>query len=449
MTSETYKNNTLWTWSELATALKIDNLDSGPGVCRVIIDSRHAREGDLFIALSGNPGSKFSPSRVTDRDGHDFIKDAQKKGASGCVAQSNGLSDLPTLKVEDTYEAMWNLAAAARKRIKEPVIGVTGSSGKTTFKDFLVEASGGYGSPLSFNNHIGVPLSLLNSPFDDKPCFTFEIGTNNPGEIGPLTRLVCPDIAVLLNVHNAHIGNFGSHKDLAKEKLDIFKAAGANSSLVCEEGLEQNVSRKCYTFGYGSGCDAQIIEVTKDSMTLKLFKEKLAAKIPGGGKHRSLTLGAVILVQKLLGQDISKALSLTADSIPSGRGNEIETSQIRIIDESYNANPTSMISALETFQKDSLSGRRVLVLGEMLELGPAAKLEHRNIANTFENFDKVFTIGEGFKNISDTDWRPEADEKFLEELKRMLLPGDSVLVKGSNKVFWAKNFVGRLISLLS
>ena len=122
----------------------------------------------------------------------------------------------------------------------------------------------------------------------------------------------------------------------------------------------------------------------------KLFKEKVAAKIPGGGKHRSLTLGAVILVQKLLGQDISKALSLTADSIPSGRGNEIETSQIRIIDESYNANPTSMISALETFQKDSLSGRRVLVLGEMLELGPAAKLEHRNIANTFENFDKVF-----------------------------------------------------------
>ena len=438
----------LWSWSELENALGIFESNHGPKIMRIIIDSRHAIEGDLFVALSGNPGVRFNPSNVSDRDGHDYLEDVKQKGGAGCVVQKQVDFDLPLLRVDDTYDALWNIASAARNRLSGPVIGVTGSSGKTTFKSFLTQGSQGYGSPASFNNHIGVPLSLVNAPYKSTGTFTFEIGTNHPGEIAPLVNLVRPDIAVLLNVHQAHIGNFGSLTDLRNEKLEIANSGNASAMFVCEKSLSKYVTEKSYSFGKTSDCDAQIVNLSEDRLELKLMGEKIKAVVPGGGEHRAMTLCAVLLTQKLLGLDYSGSLSLTEQAVPVGRGNHSSISGIDVIDDSYNANPQSMASSLENFRNKKVEGRKVIVLGEMLELGSASRQEHEKIANYFSSFDKVFTVGDGFKEVAGSEWRDKGDFELIEAINKYLYPGDSILVKGSNRVFWTNKFVDRLTESL-
>ncbi len=434
----------LWTWLELAEALGVAADGQGPKINRIIIDSRHALEGDLFVALSGNPGTRFNPSNVSNRDGHDYLDDVRQKGGGACVVQRQVDCDLPSLRVDDTYDALWDIAAAARKRLVGPVIGVTGSSGKTTFKSFLTQGSQGYGSPASFNNHIGVPLSLANAPYRSMGTFTFEIGTNHPGEISPLANLVRADIAVLLNVHQAHIGNFGSLTELRNEKLEIGNSGDANAMFVCEKSLSKYISKKSYSFGKTSDCDAQIVKLSDDRVEINLMGEKVRAVVPGGGEHRAMTLSAVLLTQKLLGLDYSGSLALTEQAVPVGRGNHTSISRIDVIDDSYNANPQSMVSTLESFRNTKVEGRKVIVLGEMLELGSASKKEHEKIANYFSSFDKVFTVGEGFKDVAGSEWREKGDFELIQEINKYLSPGDSILIKGSNRVFWINKFVDRL-----
>jgi len=449
VTEEQQKSSGLWTWSELTKALKIDGDKQGPNIKRIIIDSRQTLKGDLFVALPGDPGPRFKPSNVSDRDGHDYLDDVEEKGGAACLVQREVEPGLPTLRVANTYDALWDLASVARQRLSGPVIGVTGSSGKTTFKSFLTQGSGGYGSPASFNNHIGVPLTLVNAPYTSNGTFTLEIGTNHPGEIRPLTNLVRPDIAVLLNVHQAHIGNFDSLTGLRNEKLEIANSVNADSMFVCEESLSKYVKDNSYSFGKSPDCDAQLISLQDTRAEIKVFGEPIKALIPGGGEHRAMTLCAVLLTQKLLDLDLSHSLSLTEQAIPRGRGSYTSISEIGVIDDSYNANPQSMASALETFRHRKVSGRRIIVLGEMLELGHSSRQEHEKIANYFSSFDKVFTVGEEFQAIPGAEWRAEADSALIEEIIKALLPGDSILVKGSNRVFWTNKFVDRLTESLS
>ena len=449
MTEEQEKNTPLWSWSELTQALNLKDDTGSANVHRVIVDSRQARPGDLFVALSGDPGPRFNPSTVSDRDGHDFLEDAIGKGGSACLVDRKVKLGSPVLKVDNTYDGLWDIAKAARKRLSGPVIGVTGSSGKTTFKNFLVAGSQGYGSPASFNNHIGVPLSLANAPRAKTKTFTFEIGTNHPGEIEPLTRLVRPDIAVLLNVHQAHIGNFNSLAELRAEKLEIAKSQDPNTLFVCEKSVIDHVQGDVYSFGKTQDCDAHITFLKDQHMEISIFGEKFKANLPGGGEHRALTLSAVLLTQKLLDLDLSASLSLTSKSIPRGRGNRSSISGIDIIDDSYNANPQSMSAALEAFLHQRLLGRRIIVLGEMLELGDSTKEGHEKVAKYFSAFDKVFTVGDGFRLTPGSQWYPTVDKAVLKEIADFLRPGDSILIKGSNRIFWVKGFVEELIELLS
>ncbi len=448
MTEEGHKKPELWTWAELAKALRIDEGKQGPSINRVIIDSRQTQKGDLFFALSGNPGPRFKPSNISDRDGHDYLDDVKQRDGAACVVQGQVAADLPTLKVDNTYDALWDLASAARQRLSGPVIGVTGSSGKTTFKSFLSQGTQGYGSPASFNNHIGVPLSLSNAPHKSTGTFTFEIGTNHPGEIAPLTNLTQPDIAVLLNVHQAHIGNFSSLTELRKEKLEITNSSSANALFVCENSLRQYSKKDTYSFGKTSDCNAQIITLKDGLAEIKLFGQSVRALVPGGGEHRAMTLCAVLLTQKLLDLDLSHSLSLSELAVPKGRGNQISMSQIEVIDDSYNANPQSMMSSLETFRYRDVVGRRVIVLGEMLELGGASKREHEKIANYFSAFDKVFTVGEGFQELPGSEWHAIGDSELIKEINEFVSPGDAILIKGSNRIFWANNFVDQLVESL-
>ena len=180
-------------------------------------------------------------------------------------------------------------------------------------------------------------------------------------------------------------------------------------------------------------------------MHLNLLGEKLTANIPGGGQHRALTMSAVLLAQKLLGLDISGSLELTEEAIPEGRGNETKVSGITIVDDSYNANPESMLAALTFMTQDKSPGRKIAVLGEMLELGNITASEHKKMAKVFSAFDKVFLVGEGFKETDSSGWFPEANTDLIAEVEAYAKPGDKILIKGSNRIFWAKSFVDKLV----
>ena len=435
----------LWTEDELTQLLNTKSSAPVQNIHRVIIDSREAEEGDLFVALSGDPGPRFNPSRISNRNGHDYVEDAKNRGATACIVEQAVKSKLATYRVADTYDALWTIARKARTKLSGPVAAVTGSSGKTTFKNFFVRGSGGYGSPASFNNHIGVPLSLANAPYHSRGPFIFEIGTNHAGEISPLREIVDPDLAVLLNVHQAHIGNFDSLEQLRNEKFSISNPDKTEALFVCDEKLKPYAPQGSYFFGNSSESHSRILSVSDGTMHLNLLGEKLTANIPGGGQHRALTMSAVLLAQKLLGLDISGSLELTEEAIPEGRGKETKVSGITIVDDSYNANPESMLAALTFMTQDKSPGRKIAVLGEMLELGNITASEHKKMAKVFSAFDKVFLVGEGFKETDSSGWFPEANTDLIAELEAYAKPGDKILIKGSNRIFWAKNFVDKLV----
>ena len=481
MENDSEKPTNLWPWRELqaglasqATVIASSNSTSAdnahtPGtndrIQRVVVDSRLVAKGDLFIALPGDPGPRFNPSYTSDVDGHDFVQHALANGAVAAIVARPVPVELPQIIVNDTYDALWQLGAMARDRLHQPICAITGSSGKTTAKHFLTEALSAYSPPGSFNNHIGVPLALANARLDAPAC-VFEIGTSGPGEIGPLSMMVRPDLAILLNVHNAHIENFSGRAALIEEKAQIFAPMDTSSAGI--KVVEAALGMPGYNFGAEQGADARILDIQGDSLVLSLFGEKLSARIPGGGVHRANTLAAVILATKLLDVDLSAALNLADTVIPDGRGNVIDVGGVIIVDDSYNANPASMGAAIDAFCQRQ-GRRKVAVLGDMRELGDESIAAHKGLLEHLEGFDEVFLVGDAmlqmavsegflsapvltrnagtiFKNLH---FYPEADESLLQDLVDSVGTDDCLLVKGSNRVFWASDFVSKLCKAIS
>ena len=437
----------LWRWSDLCAALGLP-LEPGPDVHRVHMDSRTTRQGDLFVALSGDPGRRFNPSARSSVDGHDYVLNAIRAGAVGALIQKPQPPNTPQLRVADTYDGLWTLGRAARERMQGARIAITGSSGKTTAKSFLQAALDAYSAPGSFNNHIGVPLSLVNMPAAAE-YGVFEVGTNHPGEIEPLAQLIAPRVAVVLNIGSAHLENFKDTAALRKEKLSIFNALEYKDNAIWHEeiDIEQGVS-----FGRSRRAHARLLTLDGDLATYRVFGQILTARVPGGGEHRAQTLAAVMLAVTLAQGDIQAALELSADLVPDGRGNEFNVQGVTVIDDSYNANPASMQAALDAFSaRKGHGGRKVAVLGEMLELGRIGPDAHHGCVANARHFDKVFYVGAGFQAAASTqgyDWCAIADERLVDEVCSVLQPGDAVLVKGSNRVFWQAQFVARLKSKL-
>ncbi len=434
----------LWRWSDLCRALGLP-VAAGPDVHRVHMDSRTTQAGDLFVALSGDPGKRFNPSVRSTVDGHDYISNALEAGAVGVLVQEAKSIEAPQLRVADTYDGLWALGRAATERMQGDRIAITGSSGKTTAKSFLQAALQAYGAPGSFNNHIGVPLSLSNMPASTLQG-VFEVGTNHPGEIEPLARLIDPCVAIVLNVGSAHIENFENKKALRKEKLSIFNALEYKNNAIWHDeiGFESGVS-----FGSSRDAQARLLDLDGEVASYRLFGQRLKAKVPGGGEHRALTLAAVLLAVALLEEDINAALDLSAGLVPDGRGNEFNVHGITVIDDSYNANPASMEAALTAFSERP--GRKIAVLGEMLELGTLSVRAHAACIASAGFVDRLFCVGAGFQasaRDAGHQWSKQADEKLLNDVLSELKPGDSVLVKGSNRVFWQADFVSRLKSKL-
>lgn len=442
----------LWRWTELCTALGLA-VEDGPDISGISIDSRQIAAGDLFIALTGDPGARFNPSQRSDRDGHDFIEAALDNGAAGVLSHDALKRACPELKAADTLDALWSLGAIARERLASPVVAITGSSGKTTTKSLLSAALGAFSTPGSLNNHLGVPISLARTP-RDATAAVYEIGTNHPGEIAPLSELVRPDVAVVLNVHPAHAEFFADLAELRSEKLSIYKGLRKQGVLVVEDTIElaelpDNVSR--LRFGRTTDAAVRLLTCSGDQASYGTGSNELIADIPGGGEHRALSLAAVLAVLQALQLDLEPALHLTADLVPDGRGNRIEVNEITLIDDSYNANPASMTAALQALQASA--GRKFALIGEMLELGTAAADYHRALAPLCKQLDGVFCVGEGMRVLADL--LPESvfyeapDAALLTALAKQLQSGDTLLIKGSNRVFWARDFVARIHQALS
>ncbi len=443
----------LWHWPELCAALQLPVAD-GPDITGISIDSRTVRPGELFVALPGDPGPRFNPSRRSQRDGHDFIAHALAAGAAGVLSHDPVVRDCPELKVADTLDGLWALGRAGRARLDCPVVAVTGSSGKTTTKALLAAALGAFATAGSLNNHLGVPLSLARTP-RHAAAAVYEIGTNQEGEIGPLSELVRPGVAVLLNVHRAHLENFPDRDALFREKFSIVNGLLGKTNLIIEDTLPLGpvpAGVSILRFGRTEKADVRLLGATDDGVVFRLPDgRRLAARVPGGGEHRALSLAAAVAVLLALERDPATALDLPDDLLPAGRGDRRSAGGITLIDDSYNANPESVAAALKSLA--ALPGRRFALLGEMLELGAGAAAAHADLAPLCQDLDGVLLTGAGMAPLADAlpdaEFFREPDEALLARLRTLLAPGDTLLVKGSNRVFWVRGYVDRILAALT
>lgn len=445
----------LWRWSELAAALDCPPVAGGPDISGISIDSRTAQAGDLFIALAGDPGPRFYTSSPGRRDGADFVPAAAAAGAAGALVARGQPLGLPQLRVADTLDGLWALGQAAATRHQGTRFAITGSSGKTTAKAFLSAALSAVAESGSLNNFWGVPVCLARTPVA-APFAVYEVGTNQPGEIEPLARLVAPQIAVLLNVHPAHLGNFASLNALRREKLSISNVLQDLSRFVCEysvaahAGIEDQVT----TFGDESQALVWVREVTGDRALIRTPRGEIRARVPGGGRHRALTLAAVMAALICADEDPLLASELPATLVPAGRGNEHLVAPANggswvVIDDSYNANPASMTAALNGLEASA--GPKFAILGEMLELGDQSASYHRDLVSHCAGLAGVFCVGAATRVLFEAlperqrlGYAARAEDIEMGALLRQLPVSGRVLVKGSNRVFWQRGFCAEL-----
>lgn len=410
-------------------------------------DTREVGPGDLFVALEGA------------RDGHDFAEAAFAAGAAGALV-SRPVESGPFVQVEgSTLLALERLAAAARDRSGARRAAVTGSVGKTSVTQAILAglklAGAAHGSIKSFNNHIGVPLTLARMPAATERA-VFELGMNHPGEIGPLSRIVRPHVAVVTNVGPVHTEAFtDGEAGVSRAKAEVFEGLEPGGAAVLDaDGAWFEVlaaaararSARVLTFGRGEGADARLVDVESEGegsvVTAVLHGRALRFPMAQAGAHWGANSLAALLALDALGAPLEAGLSALAAFAPlAGRGAErsvpVAGGTWRLIDESYNANPVSMRAALDTLSRRP--GRRLAVLTDMLELGPDGEARHAALAEPAgAAADLVFTAGPLMRALHDAlpaarrgGWAQDADA-LAPLVADALRPGDVVMIKGSN-----------------
>ncbi|MGE5477688.1 MAG: UDP-N-acetylmuramoylalanyl-D-glutamyl-2,6-diaminopimelate--D-alanyl-D-alanine ligase [Bacteroidales bacterium] len=432
----------------------------------VSIDSRSVAAGDLFIALAG-----------PNHDGHAYVKAAIEGGAAAALVHRipEGCDGLPLLLVDDTMAGLQALGRAARDRSAARIVAVTGSVGKTGTKEMLALALSAQGathwSVGSFNNHWGVPLSLARMPADVRFA-VFELGMNHPGEIIPLVAMVRPHVAIVTTVELVHAGHFDSVEQIADAKAEIFTGLEAGGVAVLNrdnrhfqrlaDAAKAAGVAKTISFGSHIDADARLLDVAVDpaeTAVLTLLKDKaIAYRIGVPGVHWAMNSLAVLLAAGALGADVEAAArSLAAMTPPKGRGERhriaVPRGTAELIDESYNASPVSMKAAIATLAaaKPGKDGRRMAVLGDMLELGEDAAALHASIAEAVVawNIDLVHTAGPLSAHLRaalPADRRGVHalnSEELAPLVKACVKAGDVVMVKGS-----AGSRMGRVVKAL-
>lgn len=437
----------LWTADEMALATGGEASRPFMVTGGVSIDTRTLEPGDLFVALKDQ------------RDGHEFVEAAFDAGAAGALV-SQDFNNSPTVKVDDTLDALEMLGIAARLRSCAVRTAVTGSVGKTSIKDMLARIYRGAGpahwSVKSFNNHWGVPLSLARMPENTERA-VFEIGMSTPGEIAPRSRMVRPHIAIISRIAGAHLEGLGSLDAVAAEKSAIFTGleAGGTFVLNADDPYLQMLSHRAReacptgnleTFGKDKSATARIIGYSTDGLkstiTLDVVGQQTEIKITAVGEHWAYNVAAAVLAASRTGLSPADcATALRGYAPPAGRGTA-ETltlpngASVLLVDDAYNANPESMRASLAALGERP-SGRRVVALGEMLEIGEASVVEHIRLADPVVAVGPaaIFLAGDGMRPLADrlttANWAANATELW-NSLTETLQDGDVILIKGSN-----------------
>ncbi len=455
----------LWTSEEMTAVMggrPVGNLPQG--ITGISIDSRSVGQGDAFFAIKGD--------RV---DGHDFANLAAANGASLIIVAEGKLPALgrlmaPMIVVDDVLAALGRLAFASRERSRARIVAVTGSVGKTTTKEMLRHAlalSGKvHAAVASFNNHWGVPLTLARMPADTN-FGVFEIGMNHPDEIRPLVKMVRPHVAIITTIAAAHLGHFKDLEEIAAAKAEIFEGLEPGGIAILNRDNQQfdflanqagvvGVSH-VRTFGQHAKADFRLadFEGNAESSTIwaVLNGETSEVHIGAPGRHIAENAMAVLGACLLLGADMRQAIQAMAElRAVKGRGERhvlsIGEGSLTLIDESYNANPASMRAAIALLASATpeFDGRRIAVLGDMLEMGEFSAALHEELAGPLlaAGIEHVWLAGKEMAALKDSlpgnvqvaYYEKTAD--LAEFVVRSVIPGDVVMIKSSLGIGFGK-----------
>lgn len=442
------------TLQEMAAAMggRVMGDITSPRVCGVSTDTRSLREDNLFFAIRGG-----------NFDGHDYVEQALKKGATAAVVQSAARygaalrSAGRLVEVDDTVAALGRLAAWYRRQIPAQVVAVIGSNGKTTTKDLiallLAAHKPGKSAPASFNNAIGVPLTLLSV----EPSCEFvivELGTNHPGELQALARMARPDLAVVTSIGEEHLEGFGDLDGVAREEFSFLPAMPArNFVAVADQAAPYapNVAtgRGAFvTFGLSETADlrATDLRAEADGQHFRI-NGRFEYRLPLLGRHNvSNALGAIAIGSRFRLEHSQMAEALTKARPSPMRLQVLRVGPFTIINDAYNANPSSMKAALRTLDEFRAAGRRVVILGDMRELGDAATRCHRELGQEAgqSTAQVIVCIGTWARVVRDGAtisggpskriYAYPTVEALSDKIADLLEPGDVVLLKASRGV---------------
>jgi len=420
----------------------------------VSIDSRNIKEGELFVALKGD---RF--------DGHDFVSDAIKKGAWGALVERTALehnfSSLGGLKnilpVEDTLYALQEMAHLQRKKHTIPVVGITGSNGKTTTKEMLVSILKQKGPVLknegNLNNHIGVPLTLLKMN-DSHWAGVIEMGMSAPGEIDTLARLAMPTVGVITNIGPAHLEFLGTMDKVAQAKGELLDNLTSEAVAVLNADdeyfgvLKKKFAGHLMTFGIANKADVSASDMRQEKeysdMTITAKGARINIRLRAVGTHNAYNALAAAAAAIAMGVPLDAIKFGLDDFMPIAGRSEIKKIEGRtILADYYNANPVSMEAAIKTLASLKSGKKAIAVIGDMLELGATSAEAHREIGRTAARFkiDLLITIGEMAtyveKGAMEAGLKKEqvlgamSRENAGKLLKQLTHPGDVILIKGS------------------
>jgi len=423
----------------------------------VSTDTRTLKKGALYIALKGDK-----------HDGHDYVDEAFNKGAGGAVmskskAQSSKSKINTKLKIQivvpNTLKALQDIARFHRRRMKAKVVAVTGSSGKTTTKDMIASVLSQKGRTLkteeNLNNEIGVPLTLLKLDRTHKFA-VIEMGMQGPGEIEELSSVAEPDIAVITNVGKAHLEKLKTRMNIAKAKGEVLlhlKKSGTAVLNADDDFFEylagKAKSKKTVSFGINNKADVSASNIRDNGKNTSFVFEQKTVRLPLPGLHNVYNALCAAAAGKVFGLPAKKIASGLAVFKASSKRMDIRTNKkgILIINDTYNANPSSMRAALEVLSKQK--GRRIAVLGDMLELGPLSKKEHSDIGRfvASSGIEILITSGDLSKHVFLTASRLVPNSRYYffknkssvtEKLSSIIKKGDSVLFKASRGMKFEK-----------